>query len=260
VTGSTDGIGLGYARQFAKRKLNLVLISRSDEKLQKTAEELRTAHKIEVKTIVADFSSTDEAIYTNIANEIKGLDIGILVNNVGISYPHAQYLNEVEDSLISQLININVYSLTKMTKLVLPGFLQKKKGVIINVGSAAGLLPIGDPLYAVYSGTKAYVDLFSKSLNLELKKKGIIVENHVPYFVVSKLSKIRNPNLLVPTENRYASAAVRKIGYGPSVVPFPAHAIQHWIIMSLPTFIVSWYVWGHHLGIYKKAMSKKKAQ
>jgi len=215
---------------------------------------------IQIKTIAADFSSTDDAIYNKIAEEIKGLNIGILVNNVGISYPHAQYINEVEDSLISQLININVYSLTKMTKIVVPQLLEKKKGVIINVGSAAGLVPVGDPLYSVYSGTKAYVDFFSKSLNLELKRKGVIVENHVPYFVVSKLSKIRKPSLTVPTENGYASAAVRKIGYGASVVPYTPHAFQHWIVMSLPTFVVSWYVWSHHLGIYKKAMSKKKTQ
>jgi len=259
VTGATDGIGLGYARQFAKRKFNLVLISRSEEKLKKTAEELATAFKVEVRTVAADFSSTDNAIYTKIAEGIKGLNIGILVNNVGISYPHAQYINEVDDLLVTQLININIYALTKMTKLVLPSLIEKKKGIIINVGSAAGLIPTGDPLYAVYSGTKAYVDFFSRSLNIELKKKGIIVENHVPYFVVSKLSKIKRPNITVPTENAYASAAVRKIGYGATVVPYWAHALQHWIIMSVPVWIVSWYVWGHHLAIYKKAMSKKKA-
>jgi len=259
VTGATDGIGKGYAKQFAKRKLNVVLISRSEDKLKETAEEIKKLG-VDVKTIAVDFSSTDDATYNRIAEGIKGLNIGILVNNVGISYPHAQFLNEIEDSLVKQLIDINVFSLTKMTKLVLPSMIEKKKGVIINVGSAAGLIPIGDPLYAVYSGTKAYVDFFSRSLNIEMKRKGIIVENHVPYFVVSKLSKIRRPSIAVPNENAYAAAAISKIGYGPTVVPFPIHAIQHWIIMNAPTWFVSWYVWGHHYGIYKKAMSKKKAQ
>jgi len=65
------------------------------------------------------------------------------VNNVGVSYPHAQYFVQVDDGLINDLINVNVYALTKMTKIVLPKMIEKKKGIIINVGSAAGVIPIG---------------------------------------------------------------------------------------------------------------------
>lgn len=259
VTGSTDGIGLGYAKQFAKRGFNVVLISRDETKLKAVEETLKSKYSVQVKIIAADFSSTDDVLYNRIAGELEPLNVGVLVNNVGISYPHAQYFTEIDDSLISQLININVISMTKMTKMVLPKFVQKKKGIVINVGSAAGLIPVGDPLYAVYSATKAYVDFFSRSLNLELKSKGVIVENHVPYFVVSKLSKIRVASIATPTADDYAAAAVNKIGFGASVVPFPAHALQHWIVMSAPIFFVSWYVMSHHLGIYKRAMSKKKA-
>ena len=65
------------------------------------------------------------------------------MNNVGASYPHAQFLDKLDDSLVDQLININVVTLTKLTKLVLPKMVEKKKGIIVNVGSAAGLVPIG---------------------------------------------------------------------------------------------------------------------
>ena len=161
----------------------------------------------------------------------------------------------------------------------------------MNVGSAAGILPIGDPLYSVYSGTKAYVDFFSKSLNLEYKSKGILTEVkflsflfkkkkrkkkikrkiikpkkkvnkykykkcHVPYFVTSKLSKIRKSSLLTPDPKTYAKAALTKIGHSASIVPYWAHALQHFLMTSLPEFVLSHLVLSHHLDIYKKAMKK----
>lgn len=70
----------------------------------------------------------------------------------------------------------------------------------------------GDPLYAVYSASKAYMDFFSRSLNLELRNEGIFVQCQVPYFVTTKLSKLRRASLLIPTPGAYARAAVAWIG------------------------------------------------
>jgi len=117
---------------------------------------------VQTKTIEADFSATTAALFKKIETELSELDIAILVsvimpfnsllfesislpqvNNVGASYPHAQFLDKLDDSLVDQLININVVTLTKLTKLVLPKMVEKKKGIIVNVGSAAGLVPIG---------------------------------------------------------------------------------------------------------------------
>merc|ERR1719450_829776 len=83
VTGATDGIGKAIAKQLAKRGINIVLISRSSDKLTTVAEELVTFN-VQVKTITYDFSDANN--YGQIAEEIEDLDIGILVNNVGISY------------------------------------------------------------------------------------------------------------------------------------------------------------------------------
>ena len=109
-------------------------------------------------------------------DKLKEIEVGILVNNAGMSYEHADYLHLISDELVAKLIQINIVSLTRLTKAVLPGMESRKKGLIINVGSAAGTMTIGDPLYAVYSGTKAYVDAFSRSLYLEYKGKNIHVE------------------------------------------------------------------------------------
>lgn len=260
VTGSTDGIGLAYAKDLAKKGLNIVLVSRNEEKLAQCSAEIKQASpNVQVKTVKADLSSTDPEMYKRIETELSGLNIGILINNAGMSYPHAQYLDKLDNKLVEDLININVVALTKLTKIVLPGMVAKSKGLIINVGSAAGIIPVGDPLYSVYSGTKAYVDFFSKSLSLEYKSKGIQVENQVPYFVTSKLSKIRNASLFTPNPKSYAAAALGKIGYSASTVPYWAHAIQHFVLTSVPTFIAANIVLSHHIGVYKKAMKKQQS-
>jgi len=80
------------------------------------------------------------------------------------------------------------------------------------------------------AATKAYVDYFSRSLHYELKGKGVHVQCQVPYFVTSKLSKIRKTSLTTPDPKTYAASALRSTGLGASVVPYPMHAIQHWVI------------------------------
>lgn len=86
VTGCTDGIGKAYADLFAKKGLNVVLISRSLDKLNKQAREIENKYKVETKVIVADFTQID-SIYPNIKAQLADLDVGILFNNVGMAYP-----------------------------------------------------------------------------------------------------------------------------------------------------------------------------
>lgn len=255
VTGATDGIGLAYCQEFAKAGLNVVLISRTQSKLDDCAKDLSAKYpKVQIKTIAADF---DTDCYAKIDGELSKIPVGILVNNVGRSYAHAEYLNLVSDELVESLIRLNITSTTKMTRMVLQGMIERKKGAIVNVSSAAGVIHTGDPLYAVYSATKAYVDYFSRSLHLEYASKGIAIQCQVPYFVTSKLSKIRNSSMMVPTPRGYAAAAVKCIGYGATVVPFPAHALQHYIVENwLPTFVFQKLLMNHHLSIRKRAYRK----
>ncbi|KAL8203380.1 UNVERIFIED_CONTAM: hypothetical protein K2H54_050651 [Gekko kuhli] len=88
ITGAGDGIGKAYSFELAKRGLNTVLISRTFEKLKKVASEIEKATGRNVKIIQADFTKND--IYDDIEERLQGLEIGILVNNVGMlhnTYP-----------------------------------------------------------------------------------------------------------------------------------------------------------------------------
>lgn len=134
--------------------MNLVLISRNPEKLENVSKEITEKYQVEIKVIAADFKSGFE-IYDRIAKGIQGLEIGVLVNNIGISYDHPEYFLEAvqkEPSFPQDIVKCNIHSVTYMTNLVLPSMVARKKGLIINIASMSGIIP--NPLLSLYSGTK----------------------------------------------------------------------------------------------------------
>jgi 17beta-estradiol 17-dehydrogenase / very-long-chain 3-oxoacyl-CoA reductase len=124
------------AFEFAKQGMNVMLISRSREKLDEVAAEMKAKYpKIDVRVLVVDFSSFDAVTRVKVDAELKNLDIGVLVNNVGISYPFTMFFHELSDENVEQLLTLNVNSTTWMSRIVLPGMLARKRGAIVNMGS-----------------------------------------------------------------------------------------------------------------------------
>ena len=156
ITGPTDGIGKAFAFQLARKGLNLVLVGRNPDKLKDVSDSIRTKYgNTQVKNVVVDFAGDLDEGVGRIKEAIEGLDVGVLINNVGVSYPYARYFHEVDEQLLSNLIKVNVEGTTKVTHAVLPVMIKKKKGAIVNIGSGAAIVIPSDPLYAVYAATKA---------------------------------------------------------------------------------------------------------
>lgn len=87
--------------------------------------------------------------------EIKGLDIGVLINNVGVTYPAARYFHEVDEKVWTNIVRVNLEGTTRVTMAVVPGMLQRKRGAIVNIGSGAAIVVPSHPLYTIYAATKA---------------------------------------------------------------------------------------------------------
>ncbi|KAM9496129.1 very-long-chain 3-oxoacyl-CoA reductase-A [Clarias gariepinus] len=231
VTGATDGIGKSYAEELARRGFSIMLISRSQEKLDDVAKSLETLYNVETKTIAVDFSQTN--IYPKIDAALAGLEIGVLVNNVGISYPYPEFFLHIPDldNFITTMINVNITSVCQMTRLVLPKMEARAKGVILNISSASGMYPV--PLLTVYSSTKAFVDFFSRGLQAEYKCKGIIIQSVLPFFVATKMTKIRKPTLDKPTPERYVAAELTTVGLQDQTNGYFPHAVMGWFTTVL---------------------------
>ncbi|XP_008063918.2 very-long-chain 3-oxoacyl-CoA reductase [Carlito syrichta] len=250
VTGSTDGIGKSYAEELAKRGMKVVLVSRSQDKLNQVSSEIKEKFKVETRTIAVDFTSED--IYEKIKTGLTGLEIGVLVNNVGMSYEYPEYFLEIPDldNTIKKLININVLSVCKMTRLVLPGMVERSKGAILNISSASGMLPV--PLLTIYSATKAFVDFFSQCLHEEYRSKGIFVQSVLPYYVATKLAKIRKPTLDKPSSETFVKSAIKTVGLQSRTHGYLIHSLMG----SIQSILPSWINFKMAMGINKSTRAR----
>jgi 17beta-estradiol 17-dehydrogenase / very-long-chain 3-oxoacyl-CoA reductase len=165
ITGSTDGIGKALAFEFAKLGFNIVLISRSLDKLTKTGEEIKEKYPtVLVKIVQADFTkAAEKGFFRNIYEETKDLDISILVNNVGIDC--IELFCELSEEFIHNMLSINVYTATMLTRLYINKMAARKRSAVITMGSLAGQMPIS--YFNVYCATKAFTQMLSLSLAKE---------------------------------------------------------------------------------------------
>lgn len=171
VTGASSGMGREFARQLAARGAALILIARSESKLQALAAELVRKHGVSITVIVQDLAKS-EAI-PHIAARLETLRHypDILINCAGF----ATYGPFEKLSIDRQRdeISLNCLASAELTHAMLPGMLQKGAGVIINVASTAAMQP--DPYMAIYGATKAFLLSFSNALWGEYRSKGIRV-------------------------------------------------------------------------------------
>ena len=171
VTGASGGIGLELARLFAKGGHDLILTARNETKLGELAQYLGGMYHGRVEIIAADLTDPDvpEAIMGEVAT--RGLTVDALVNNAGFGFRGTFQTMEPQRAL--DMIQVNITALTQLTRLALPGMVEKKRGRILNVASTAGFVP--GPLMAVYYASKAYVLSFSEALRNELQGTGVTV-------------------------------------------------------------------------------------
>ncbi|MBW4511451.1 MAG: SDR family oxidoreductase [Scytonematopsis contorta HA4267-MV1] len=211
VTGGANGIGYELAYFFAKDGYNLVLVDRDEQKLLEVTETFKDKFDGNVKSIVKDLSISTSPleIFTELQQE--SIKIDVLVNNAGFGTIGFFNDTSLEDEL--GMLQVNLVSLTHLTKLFLKDMVKQGEGKILNVASTAAFQP--GPLMAVYFATKAYILSFSEAISNELNGTGVTVTVLCPGPTESAFHERTGmaDTILVKNKKMMDAKTVAKIGY-----------------------------------------------
>ena len=240
ITGASSGIGAEFARQLAAKKLDLVLVARSQDKLNHLAEELGQQYGVRADVIVQDLTETGASVSVARQVETLGVVIDLLINNAGFG-DYGPFVESVLDQQTS-MIQLNISALVELTHVFLPTMLERRQGGIINVSSIAGFQPM--PYWSVYAASKAFVLSFSEALWAEVKEKGVKVLALCPgpteskFFDVAKVPSNSDMssslNQLDSVENVVKSALTALESGQPNVV---TGGVMTQIIANLPRLL-----------------------
>ncbi|MFZ4834521.1 SDR family NAD(P)-dependent oxidoreductase [Rouxiella sp. Mn2063] len=175
VTGASSGLGAVYADRLAARGYNLMLVARRADRLAALADKLSKTYDANVQVLAADLEDEKDlaSIESILANDAN---ISILVNNAGLAKLKTLGDSSLHDS--NSQIALNITALTRLTHAVLPGFLSRNEGAIINIASVLAVHSLSNS--AVYSGSKAYVLAFTRGLQAELVSTGVKAQVVLP--------------------------------------------------------------------------------
>jgi short-subunit dehydrogenase len=175
ITGASSGIGAIYADQLASWGYDLILVARNRERLSAVAKRVSEDTGRSVEIIVADLGNRADLVH--VEDRLRtDASITLLVNNAGVGVPTPFLAADIDK--IDQMIELNVTALVRLTYAVMPAFLERAKGAVINISSALGIAP--ELLNGVYGGTKAFVLAFGLSLHKEFSGRGIRIQTVVP--------------------------------------------------------------------------------
>ncbi|XP_077378145.1 17-beta-hydroxysteroid dehydrogenase type 3 isoform X2 [Festucalex cinctus] len=237
VTGASEGIGRQYAFVLAEQGMNVVIMSRTKVTLDKVAKEISETTGRMVKVVVADF--TKDNIFTDIEEELKYLDIGVLVNNVGMvpsAVPRRFLEDEDLDQTIMRIINCNVRTMVKMCKIILPGMENRRKGVIVNIASGIASIPF--PMYSLYAASKIFVERFSQGLQAEYRDKGIIIQAVSPFGVSTRMVGYQPTNMTMLSPQDFVKSSLQYIRAGDKTYGTICHMFLGWLLLAIPSKIL----------------------
>ena len=215
ITGASSGIGAIYADRLARRGHGLILVARNRERLDALATRLTSDTERSIKVIVADLNQKADLARVE---EVLRIDstITALVNNAGIGALGPLVESDVDK--MEQMIDLNVTALVHLTYAIVPPFLQRGGGTIINIASIVGVGP--EILNGVYGGTKAFVLAFSLSLHKELAKSNIRVQVVLPgatatdFWAIAGNPVEQLPSQIVMTAEDMVDAALAGLDLG----------------------------------------------
>jgi short-subunit dehydrogenase len=169
VTGASSGLGEEFARELARRHCNLVLTARSADKLERLAADLSRVNGVTTHVIVQDLSEPDGAFQLAQTLKERGISVDHLINNAG--FGTAGRFESMDTEREARMVRVNCESVVVLSRALLRGMLDRKRGGILNVASTAGHQPT--PFMSTYGASKAFVLSFTLALAEELRGTGV---------------------------------------------------------------------------------------
>ena len=257
VTGATSGIGEAYAHFLAKKGINILLISRSEKKLQKVQNDLEEKYKVEVEYIIHDFSVADPKVVTEFRTklDVKLGDltsrggVGVLINSVGVANDMPTNVHAMDPEDVRQMLYINNDGTMLMMMAVVPHMMHRKTGAVISISSASCTHPAG--LLSVYSATKAFGHQLTRSMYYEYKEHGIDFLSITPYYFVSNLFVRSKGTILAPMPDVIIKQTTKYLGHYCEANPYWAHKALNLMFTQ--------YFNGHVEGLKVMKRSRKRA-
>jgi len=181
ITGASSGLGAAFAERLAQEDYDLVIVARRRDRLESLAEQLQANHHVSVEVIAADLSRPGDLLTVE-KHIAENNALELLVNNAGFG-GYMPFV-ELDPDQATELINLKVLAVTRLTRAALPGMLGRGRGSIVNVSSRLAFsAPLGSaqlPKRAVYAGANAFINTFSQLLQSELEGTGLQVQALCP--------------------------------------------------------------------------------
>ena len=177
ITGASSGIGFELSKIFARKGYNLIMVSRNKERLEKAKNIVYMENEeVNIEVLAKDLSepSAPDEIYDY--TQKNSIQVDILVNNAGVQVYGNFHHRSIQDTL--DMMNINMFALTKLTRLYIEDMVKKGEGKILNIGSTGSFQPV--PLNSVYCASKAFVLYLSEGIREELRGTGVTVTTLCP--------------------------------------------------------------------------------
>ncbi|XP_012216344.1 very-long-chain 3-oxoacyl-CoA reductase [Linepithema humile] len=240
ITGATDGLGKAFAKALAKKGLDIVLVSRSMSKLKDAAAEIERKYQVETRVVEADLTE-GQVVYAEIAKTTQDLEVGVLINNAGASYDYPELFTHVSEDVLARILQLNVAGVTGVARTILPGMMERRKGVVVNVSSTTAAIP--SPYLSVYAASKAYIAKLSADLAAEAAPRGVTVQCILPGPVATKMSKIKRATWMAPTPEKFVEATLKTIGIESHTTGYLPHSLIIGVVNTLRYTCETGAVW-----------------
>lgn len=239
ITGASSGIGEEFAGQLAEMGFNLILIARRKDRLICLKKELQKKYDVKIKLLSYDL--TEEAQCRALYEEVKNLNIDIVINNAGFGLFGRFTDTSLEREL--EMIDLNIKAVHILTKLFVKDFRRRNYGYILNVASIAGYL--AGPLMATYYASKNYVLQLTKAVNEELKrdKTNVYVGALCPGPVKTEFNQVAGAEFALSGASPYkvVKYSLRQMFAGKTII-IPGNEIRALAFLSkaVPSRLMLW--------------------